>query len=288
MSDTTPRRVIAEKSRTVRRRYQRSNKVFQFTPEQLQRIEREQERERRAKQLREREKKRIANKKKKSEQEARAREDRKRHGLLDLGVANVSSSQPSLARFLGMKPPPQQTRRDVEGSEVASATGTREKNKEDEEEESESGGDTEVDSDAFGDWDEEIGPALCAIQDAGVLENADADLEKDKEKENHDPANDDDEFSECSAFYDEEIIKEADAAATATATATGPKTDERPATHSTNNPSTALPNPSPVAVAAITSFGDSFRDETADFLEEVFSHGGADPFHELIQLETRP
>ncbi|KAJ5808695.1 hypothetical protein N7474_009964 [Penicillium riverlandense] len=285
MPDTAPRRVIAEKSRTVRRRYQRSNKVFQFTPEQLQRIEREQERERRAKQLREREKKRIANKKKKSEQEARAREERKKQGLSDPGVANVTSSQPSLARFLGMKPPPPppplpQARRDGEGSEMASATDTTEKKEE--EDKSESGGDTEVDSDAFGDWDEEIGPALCAIQDAGVLENADADLEKEKEKENHAPAKDDDEFSECSAFYDEEIIKEADAAATAT----GPTTDDRPATHSTINPSTA-PQPPPAAAAVIASFGDSFRDETADFLEEVFSRGGADPFHELIQLDTR-
>ncbi|KAJ5601961.1 hypothetical protein N7510_011495 [Penicillium lagena] len=277
MPDATPRRVIAEKSRTVRRRYQRSNKVFQFTPEQLQRIEREQERERRAKQLREREKKRIANKKKKSEQEARAREERKKHGLPDPEVANVSSSQPSLARFLGMKPPPQQqTRRDVERSDVASATGTTEKKEKD----SDSDGDTEVDSDAFGDWDEEIGPALCAIQDAGVLENADADLEK--EEEENAPAKEDDEFSECSAFYDEEILKEADAAATAT----GPSADDRPATHSTNSPPTTLHHP-PAVAAPIASLGSSFRDETADFLEEVFSHGGADPFHELIQLDTR-
>jgi hypothetical protein len=270
MPDAPPaRRVVAEKSRTVRRRYQRSNKVFQFTPEQLQRIEREQERERRAKQLREREKKRIAAKKKKSEQEARAREERKRQGLPDPEAANVPASQPLLSRFLGM---PTTTPRPRPQSDVE-ATNTMGINIK-EESESANGGDTEVDSDAFDDWDEEIGPALCAIQDAGVLGHAEA------EKENA-PANDEDEFSECSAFYDEEILKEADAAAGATR----PTTENRPATHSANNPpSTTLPHPPPSV--EIASFGDSFRDETADFLEEVFSHGGVDPFHELLQLDT--
>ncbi|KAH3375034.1 hypothetical protein KXW99_006568 [Aspergillus fumigatus] len=95
-----PRRIILEKSKTVRRRYQRSNKRFQFTASQIERIQREEEREARAKRLREKEKKRQANKKKKAEKEAKAREARRRLGLPDPHALPIPSSQPLLSKFL--------------------------------------------------------------------------------------------------------------------------------------------------------------------------------------------
>ncbi|KAJ9224946.1 hypothetical protein DTO207G8_9198 [Paecilomyces variotii] len=97
-----PRRIL-EKSKTVRRRYQRSNKRFQFTASQIERIEREEERERRAAKLREKEKKLREKKKKKAEREAKAREERKRLGLPDPNAPKVSSSQPLLVNFFGAK-----------------------------------------------------------------------------------------------------------------------------------------------------------------------------------------
>ncbi|KAL1963712.1 hypothetical protein VTN77DRAFT_7916 [Rasamsonia byssochlamydoides] len=102
-----PRRIL-EKSRTVRRRYQRSNKRFQFTASQIERIEREEERERRAQKLREKEKRRIANKKKKAEKEAREREERRRLGLPDPNAPKVPASQPLLLNFFGKKKEPEQ------------------------------------------------------------------------------------------------------------------------------------------------------------------------------------
>ncbi|KAJ9294199.1 hypothetical protein DTO271G3_7061 [Paecilomyces variotii] len=104
-----PRRIL-EKSKTVRRRYQRSNKRFQFTASQIERIEREEERERRAAKLREKEKKLREKKKKKAEREAKAREERKRLGLPDPNAPKVSSSQPLLVNFFGAKKPPQPAR----------------------------------------------------------------------------------------------------------------------------------------------------------------------------------
>lgn len=103
-----PRRIL-EKSRTLRRRYQRSNKRFQFTASQIERIEREEERERRAAKLREKEKKLREKKKRKVEKEAKAREERKRLGLPDPNAPKVSSSQPLLLNFFGAKKPPQPT-----------------------------------------------------------------------------------------------------------------------------------------------------------------------------------
>ncbi|KAJ5103291.1 hypothetical protein N7532_003820 [Penicillium argentinense] len=98
-----PRRIIIEKSSTVRRRYQRSNKVKKFTAAELKRMEREEELSRRAKAIREKEKKRIANKKKREEQER----ERKRLGLPDPNAAKIPASQPLLSNFLGLarKPP---------------------------------------------------------------------------------------------------------------------------------------------------------------------------------------
>lgn len=97
-----PRRIL-EKSRTVRRKYQRSNKRFQFTASQIQQIEREEERERKAQQLRDREKKKIANKKKKAEKEAQEREERKRLGLPDPNGPKITASQPLMLNFFGKK-----------------------------------------------------------------------------------------------------------------------------------------------------------------------------------------
>ncbi|KAL1858714.1 hypothetical protein Plec18167_003409 [Paecilomyces lecythidis] len=101
-----PRRIL-EKSKTVRRRYQRSNKRFQFTASQIERIEREEERERQAAKLREKEKKLREKKKRKVEREAKAREERKRLGLPDPNAPKVSPSQPLLVNFFGAKKPPQ-------------------------------------------------------------------------------------------------------------------------------------------------------------------------------------
>jgi hypothetical protein len=95
-----PRRIL-EKSRTVRRRYQRSNKRLEFTPSQIQRIEREEERERKAQQLRDREKKKLSNKKKKTEKEAKEREERRRLGIPDPNIIKIPASQPLLLNFFG-------------------------------------------------------------------------------------------------------------------------------------------------------------------------------------------
>ncbi|KAL2013028.1 hypothetical protein VTN00DRAFT_553 [Thermoascus crustaceus] len=123
-----PRRIL-EKSRTVRRRYQRSNKRFQFTEAQIKQIEREEERERRAQKLREKERKRLANKKKKAEKEAKAREERRRLGLPDPN-ARIPASQQRLSNFFGMKKPPQEQKEEEEPGSEDSESGT-------------SGGDTE-------------------------------------------------------------------------------------------------------------------------------------------------
>lgn len=95
-----PRRIL-EKSRTVRRRYQRSNKRFEFSASQIKRIEREEEREKKAKQLREREKKKLANKKKRAEKEAKEREERRRLGIPEPNACKIPASQPLLLNFFG-------------------------------------------------------------------------------------------------------------------------------------------------------------------------------------------
>lgn len=128
-----PRRIL-EKSRTVRRRYQRSNKRFQFTEAQIKQIEREEERERRAQKLREKEKKRLANKKKKAEKEAKAREERRRLGLPDPN-AKIPASQQRLSNFFGMKKPPQEQKEGEEpgpeDSDISSSGGYTESEVED-------------------------------------------------------------------------------------------------------------------------------------------------------------
>ncbi|KAK2768415.1 hypothetical protein FQN54_000270 [Arachnomyces sp. PD_36] len=94
--------VTLEKSRTVRRRYQRRKQQVTFSKAELERLERAEERDRRAKKLQEQEKRRIANKKKRLEKEAIAREERKKSGFPDPN-AMVSSSQKLLVNFFGKK-----------------------------------------------------------------------------------------------------------------------------------------------------------------------------------------
>ncbi|KAJ5997085.1 hypothetical protein N7522_008745 [Penicillium canescens] len=254
-----PRRVILEKSKTVRRRYQRSNQRFKFTASQVERIDREEEREKKAKQLREREKKRIANKKRKAEQEARAREERKRRGIPDPN-ARVPSSQPLLSMFLGAKQPspappkPETTTTETE-TELGSDGGDTEPDSAD--------GDTEADSDAFDDLDEELENDLSELQGPDNSEIRDAGISGDSEGhgtgEDIHPVKDDDEFSDCSAFDDEDVLKEIEVI-----TATPPVNDETKAPSIPKQHSFLQAPPVP---ALDSSFGDSFQFDASDFLE---------------------
>ncbi|PYI07310.1 hypothetical protein BO78DRAFT_95149 [Aspergillus sclerotiicarbonarius CBS 121057] len=240
-----PKRIILEKSRTVRRRYQRSNKRFQFTASQIARIDREQEREKRAQQLRDREKKRVANKKKKAEKEARARDERKRLGLPDPNVPCVPSSQPLLFNFI--------------------KKGVSQEERE--------GGDTEVDGDGdgsegsteFEEFDDVLGDLEgiddSAVDDIDLGETTEADsdggeardesticdeVRGDGDGNEQQGTREEDEFSDCSIFYDEDLIKETD---TMTAPNQIADTKHQPA---------ATPT-------------ESFQDDTALLLEE-FGH----------------
>ncbi|KAL4780767.1 Alpha/Beta hydrolase protein [Aspergillus varians] len=209
-------RVVLEKSRTVRRRYQRSNKRFQFTTSQIARIEREEERERRAQKLRDKEKRRVQEKKKKAEKEAKAREERIRRGIPDPNAPTVPSSQPLLFNFIKKTPsvqPESQEEQVDTGSETEVAT--------------------EFEDEDLSLEDEELESMLIALGEAEepTVGNTPGSDVKDKGKE-------EDEFSECSAFYDEEVIKET---------------------------VTVLEEQVPVATALSI---DSFQDETAILLEE--------------------
>ncbi|KAJ5774273.1 hypothetical protein N7457_009169 [Penicillium paradoxum] len=321
-----PRRIILEKSKTVKRRYQRSNQRFQFTASQIERLDREQEREKKAKQLREKEKKRIANKKRKAEQEARVREERKRRGIPDPNAARVPSSQPLLSMFLEagkrqspVTPDPEPTTTETES------------HKEENTDFGSDGGDTEPDSDAFDDLDQELENDLSELQDAGVLvESAGPDIGV----ETRPSFEDDDEFSDWSAFDDEDIMKKAEAAAVTRTTDETTKNPSLPKELSTPQPSPSHRPTVPTlassfgesfqydpadfleAEAAIvtqtsqtgakdqslqkapstkpplphrssmSSFGDSFRDETADWIEEAFAHGNGDPFSDLNKIPS--
>lgn len=296
-----PRRIIIEKSSTVRRRYQRSNKRFKFTASQLRRIEREEELERRAKAIKEKEEKRRANKKRKAEKEAKDREERKRLGLPDPNVPKIPASQPLLSAFLGVKP-----KKPVEEQPVtANVDSTTTENEDGGDTEVDSaGGDTEAESDIFDDLDEDIiEQRLSCLQDAGipkkaeipdapgVLEHGNSVIGNDDTAETlcslkHDC--DDDEFSDCSVFDDADIIREADAIA-ASRPSQPPHTPIPLSTTSFALPvSTLCPPPlsqHPKSLTtSIPSLEDSFRDDTADYLEDVFTRGCGDSFGELVQL----
>lgn len=294
-----PRRIIIEKSSTVRRRYQRSNKRFKFTASQIRRIEREEELERRAKAIREKEEKRRANKKKKAEKEARDREERKRLGLPDPNAPKIPASQPLLSAFLGAKP-----KKPIEEQSVTTITSPTTMEHEGGNTEADSvGGDTEAESDIFDDLDEEtIEQGFSCLQDAGISRELEI-LDGPDIAQNPDIGNDisaetlcslkddcdDDEFSDCSVFDDADIIKEADAIAAS----------RPPQPHPLIPPPTSLAPPAPTMgpprsprsgeqskfmTTSMPSLGDSFRDETADYLEDVFSRGCGDSFGELVRL----
>lgn len=296
-----PRRIIIEKSSTVRRRYQRSNKRFKFTASQLRRIEREEELERRAKAIREKEEKRKANKKKKAEKEARDREERKRHGLPDPNAPKIPASQPLLSAFLGAKP-----KKPVEEQPVTPkpdpTTTEIENDQEGDTEVDSAGGDTEAESDLFDDLDEEIiEEGFSCLQNEGISKESEIpdvpDIPEARDLGNaeilcspkHD--RDDDEFSDCSVFDDADIMKKADALAASLPSQPHPLIPP-PTTSSLAPPAPTMgpprsPRPgeqSKSITTSITSLGDSFRDETADYLEDVFSRGCGDSFGELVQL----
>ncbi|OJJ03560.1 hypothetical protein ASPVEDRAFT_53937 [Aspergillus versicolor CBS 583.65] len=228
-------RVILEKSRTVRRRYQRSNQRFQFTASQIARIEREQERERRAQKLRDKEKRRIQEKKKKAEKEAKAREERIRSGIPDPNAASVPASQPLLFNFIkktpSVQPESQESKEQVDtGSGSGSGNG------------SETEVATEFEDEDPSLEDEELDGMFIALGEAEVPTDANAEGPGLNVK-----GKDEDEFSECSAFYDEDIIKYSGAAL-----------EEQ------------------VSVATVLS-GDSFQDDTAILLEDAAGKHSPEP-----------
>ncbi|KAJ5232244.1 hypothetical protein N7468_005200 [Penicillium chermesinum] len=313
------RRVIIEKSSTVRRRYQRSNKVFRFSAEELKRIEREEAREKRARELREKEKRRIANKKKKAEQDARLREEQRRQGPPDPESLKFPSSQQLLSRFMTFtKKPPQP--QNVEQPEQPAQPEHPEQTKElqfeavkdskghnsgasadDGNDDGNAGGDTEIDSDGFDDLDEELEREMSTLERAGPSNAPEDDKTPDESLGPHTTidtgeaihedtcqrqGDEDDEFSDCSVFNDEGLLKEADAAGTSRPNITEqrePPSDNIPAHPRRQPPAEQLKLPPPGL-----SLGSSFRDETADFLEDVFARGCGDSFSELIQADIKP
>ncbi|KAJ5722403.1 hypothetical protein N7488_000438 [Penicillium malachiteum] len=324
------RRIILEKSSTVRRRYQRSDQRFRFTAEQLKRIEREEVLDKRAKDIREKEKKRIANKKKKLEQETKAREEARKQGLPDPFAPKIPASQPLLSKFLGFKkrePTPEESQAKEPIAEKPTSTPSPEPaitesdaHHDGDTEVDSAAGDTEPESDCFDDLDEELEKEFAALEEAGASEepkpqSPDLDFfdDLDEEQENEIAAledtraleplkpqppaleianeslniaeDDTDEFSDCSAFYDDEIIKEAEAAAVA---ATQNTHRDIPAPVNFTNTNQTLLQPPQMNKPPIISQSDSFRDDTADYLEDVFARGCGDSFGELIGLGSKP
>lgn len=198
-----PRRIVLEKSRSVRRRYQRSNHRLQYTPSQIQRIERDEERERRAKKLQDKEKKRVANKKKKAEKEARSREERRRLNKPDPDAAPPSASQPLLLNFLA----PAKVGVEAGGGTAAAAGGGGHDGHDGDDTEGQvfEGFEPDFDLDSFG---ENTEGQSGNDSTPGISERGDGRNEPQAE-------NDEDDFSDCSIFYDEDIIKRADTESTA-------------------------------------------------------------------------
>ncbi|OOQ86742.1 hypothetical protein PEBR_22189 [Penicillium brasilianum] len=294
MPDESGRRIIIEKSSTVRRRYQRSNKRFKFTASQLRRIEREEELERRAKALKEKEEKRRANKKKRAEKEAKDREERKRLGLPDPNAPKIPASQQLLSAFLGAKPKQLVEEQPVDTTVDSTATDNDEGG---DTEVDSAGGDTEPESDIFDDLDEEIiEEEFSCLQDAGIPKDSEipdvSDYPEDPGVGNDVSAeslcslkdDDDDEFSDCSVFDDADIMNEAIAIAASRPSQPIPlpSTSHAPLAPTMGPPRSSGPSKS--VTTSIPSLGDSFRDETADYLEDVFSRGYGDSFGELVQL----
>ncbi|KAL5343326.1 hypothetical protein BJX70DRAFT_164956 [Aspergillus crustosus] len=240
-------RVILEKSRTVRRRYQRSNKRFSYSASQIARIERNEAREHQAEKLREKEKKRLKEKKKKAEKEAKAREERMRRGIPDPNAPTVPASQPLLFNFIKKASPvsfePEAQEQAAEGSDSESTVVESDID----------------DDDDFEDLlleDEDLDTMLMALGDAD-----DFPVEETKGSDSGlgDKEDDEDEFSDCSAFYDEDVIKK-----------------------------TANVVENETSIIATEPFPSSFQDDTAIFLEE-FGHEfdpSASFDEELAQLDA--
>ena len=115
------------------------------------------------------------------------------------------------------------------------------------------GGDTEAESDAFDDLDEELENDLFELQDVGVLKELEG---QDIGTATRTSFKDEDEFSDCSAFDDEEVMKKAQAAATTLAT------DEETKNPSIPNESSYL-QPPPAVLKLESSFGESFQYDPA-------------------------
>ncbi|KAL4937668.1 hypothetical protein BDV06DRAFT_68261 [Aspergillus oleicola] len=255
----TPR-ITLEKSRTVRRRYQRSNKRFTFTASQIARIEREEERERRAQKLRDKEKKRVQDRKKKAEREARAREERIKRGLPEPNASSVPASQPLLFNFI-KRTPSLQPESESQGSGNESGSVTLPGGEGETETGMDSESDTEVATEFEGEddedltlGDEELDTVLVAL---GEAHEEATDAIENTEYHAMGKGQDEDEFSECSAFYDEDVIKETEAVL------------------------------EQVAAATVVST-DSFQDDTAILLEEFAPEfdPGASFDDELAQLDA--
>lgn len=258
--------------------------------------------------VREKEKKRIANKKKQAEKEAKEREERRKQGIPDPHAMPVPSSQPLLSKFLA-KPQSKSASPSVETPEF-----------EDDGFEGQSdGGDTEVCSvDSYEAEIEAFDQRIMADEERRMMGNPPvlirstaADLIRsgifgstednghDKPDEGaHNGTKDDDEdaFSECSAFYDEDFIREAET------TAQGQSGQQNKASQSPEGQSiqtaakpavveahrgagtgaTAQPQSQHKAAQPIQqppprlAIEESFRDDTADFLEQFGCDLGAD------------
>ncbi|PLN76354.1 hypothetical protein BDW42DRAFT_22277 [Aspergillus taichungensis] len=274
---TSPPRRTFEKSREVRRRYQRSNKRPQFSASQIARIDREEERERKAQALREKEKRRVANRKKKAEKEAKAREERRRLGLPDPYAATVPSSQPLLFNFL------------KKGGDSASVTAEAEA--ETPGEETDPGETTGVAEDSdfsafeeqgvveegFGDADVLLGDG--AQGDTLVTGSAGANGSTGQEGDHEDPSaetQEDDEFSDCSVFYDEDILKAVENVSSAVGMMQQEQQKQLP------------PSQQPERIPISLPGGESFCDDTALLLEEFgYEFDTDEEFErELAQLDA--
>lgn len=297
-------RVKGRKSRTDGQKPQRKDR---FTAAQIAWMDRDQERLYRA---REKEKKRIANKKKKAEKEAKEREARKRQGIPDPDVLPVPSSQPLLSKFLAKPKSKPESAPSVVTTESGNDDGGMQSD----------GGDTEP---CTPESIEELDNVEAAIPgDHGVAVDPTDDLDcnnnagstkdtahnNDVEVQNGARDEDEDAFSECSVFYDEDFIREAE---TAVAQGQGQqKTPQSPQAQPMQCPPTkpaarqsfreakavataqshhsqqkTSPQTQPIQQPpAKPAVEESFRDDTADFLEEFAPD--ADFERGLLQLNA--
>ena len=162
---------------------------------------------RKAKILREQEKRRVANRKKKAEKEAKAREERRRLGLPDPYAATVPSSQPLLFNFL-KKGDSASVAPEAETATPGEETDPGETTEAVEDSESSAFEKKRVVEDEFGDADVLLEDDVQG--DTLETGSAGADGSMRHEGDREEPSTEtkeDDEFSDCSVFYDEDILK---------------------------------------------------------------------------------